>query len=519
MKRFLLAGLALSLSVLAQAQTLELDPTFGTNGYKIGAIPGDYTQFSAIRKTANESLICLGSEEDGNISIKSFLAKYNNAGTLDNTFGTNGIVKFNDSASVDNYYSALTLQSDGKILVGGSNYNRIALANTHWVKRYNANGTPDNTFGNNGSAQIFSTSTYLGNVANVSIQTDGKILVSYETESGDPGVTRLNANGSLDNTFGTNGLANPGTGIPGIFYNYVKALSNGKILVAAYINDINGSGNTTEILVYQLNSNGMVDLAFGVNGKFSYTRPAHELGIQNLNLQSDGKIIVGGYAYNPNGSSADVKLMLIRLNTNGSPDNTFGTQGVTTMTPESGDIEATSVYVLSDDKLIINYGNYDSLYSGLVKFTANGSPDVSFNDNSATKIIRDFDQGSFISGIEIQGDQKIVFAGAAVTDATDIDDLKYSTVIGRLKSTGTGITTSFKDMASIYPNPAKDKLYINLTKQEATATVFDLLGKKVMEQKIYRNGTLALEQLNSGVYLLHLNSGTTNATQQFSIVR
>lgn len=516
MKKNLLVGLALSLSVLTQAQTLELDPVFGTNGYALAATPGDHTQFYAIQKTGNESFICLGAEDADNDFSKGFLAKYTNAGALDNSFGTNGIVKFNDAATINNYYFALALQSDGKILVAGNNRDNITLVNTYWIRRYNADGSPDNTFGTNGSAPVFNTLGNFGYIANISIQTDGKILVSYESEPGDPGITRLNADGSLDNTFGTNGLANPGTGIPGIFYNYVKALDNGKILLTAYINDISGSGNTTEILVYQLNSNGMVDLAFGVNGKFNYTLAGHTLGIQNLNLQSDGKIIVGGYAYDPNSSSADMKLMLIRLNTNGSPDNTFGVQGVATMTPESGDIEATSVHVLSDDKLIINYGNYDSLYSGLVKFTANGTPDVTFNDNTAVKIIKDIELGNFVAGIEVQADQKIVFAGAS---ATDINDLKYHTMIGRLKASGTGITTGFKNMASIYPNPAKDRLYINLIQQEATATVFDLLGKKVLEQKIYRNGTLRLEPLNPGVYLLHLNSGTTNATQQFSIVR
>lgn len=512
MKRFLLVGLALSLSVLTQAQTLELDPTFGTNGYASAATPGDHTQFYAIQKTTNEAFICLGAEDEENDFSKGFLAKYTNAGVLDNSFGTNGIVKFNDAASINNYYFALALQSDGKILVAGNNQDNITLDETYWVRRYNANGTVDNTFGTNGSASIFNTSGDDGTITNISLQTDGKILINFQTTPDDPAITRLNADGSLDNTFGTSGLLVPDISFPGVSYNYVKALADGKMLVTAYFFGVNG----TEIMVYKLNNNGMIDLAFGVNGKFQYNLPGYELNVQNLNLQSDGKIIVGGYSYDPNSASADVKLMLIRLNTNGSPDNTFGTQGIATMTPESGDIEATSVYVLSDDKLIINYGNYDSLYSGLVKFNANGTPDVTFNNNTAIKIIRDIDLGSFIYGIEVQADNKIVFAGAS---ATDVDDLKYHTLIGRLKASGTGITTSFKEMASIYPNPANDKLYINLTKQEATATVFDLLGKKVMEQKIYRNGTLNVAELNSGVYLLHLNAGTTNATQQFSIVR
>jgi len=518
MKKILLAGLALSLGILAQAQTLELDPVFGTNGATIGAIPGNYNQFNAIKKTANESFICLGIEDIGNDHSKAFLAKYTNTGILDNSFGTNGIVTFNDGTTIDNLFFAMTLQSDGKILVGGTNQDYTTLENTYLIRRFNTDGTVDNTFGNNGAAVVFNTLNDFGNITNISVQTDGKILVSNETESGGPGITRLNANGSLDNTFGTNGLAHPGIGISGLFYNYVKALDNGKILVAAYINDANQSGATNEILVYGLNSNGMTDLAFGVNGKFNYTLPGQVLGIQNLNLQSDGKIIVGGYNYDPNSSSADIKLMLIRLLTNGSPDNTFGTQGVAKMTPESGDIEATSVHVLSDDKLLINYGNYDSLYSGLVKFTANGTPDVTFNDNTAIKIVRDFEMGSLLSAIEVQSDQKIVFAGAAVTGISGTDP-EYKSLIGRLTYSGLGVKTTFKDIATIYPNPAKDKLYINLNKQEATATVFDLSGKKVLEQKIYRTGTLNLTQLSSGAYLLNLNTNTGKAAQQFSIVK
>ncbi len=518
MKKILLAGLALSLSMLAQAQSLQLDPVFGTNGATIGAIPGNHHQFNAIQKTANESFICLGVEDADNGQSKAFLAKYTNSGVLDNSFGTNGIMTFNDGPTTDNLFFALTLQSDGKILVSGKNYDNTTFEETYLVRRYHPDGSLDNTFGNNGSATVFNTSTSFGFIGNISVQTDGKILASKETDSGEPGITRLNADGSLDQTFGANGLAHPGTGIPGLSYNYVKALDNGKILVAAYINDITGSGNTDEILVYGLNNNGMTDLAFGVNGKFNYTLPGQIVGIQSLNLQSDGKIIVGGYNYDPSSSSVNIKLMLIRLLTNGSPDNTFGTQGVAQITPEAGDIEATSVHVLGDDKLIFNYGNYDSLHSGLIKFTANGSPDVSFNDNTALKIVRDFNPGSLFTAIEVQSDQKIVFAGAAVTGMSGADP-EYKSLIGRLKLEGVGINTTFKDMARIYPNPAKDKLYIELNKQEAIASVFDLSGKKLLEQKINKNGILDLGRFSSGAYLLTLNAGTTSAAQQFSVTK
>ena len=512
MKKILLAGLALSLSILAQAQTLELDPGFGGNGYSLGTIGGNHNQFYAIQKTSGESFICLGTEQKATDFYRAFLAKYTNTGILDNSFGTNGIVQFNDPASVHNSYYAMTLQSDGKILVGGSTRDMVTHERTSGIRRYNTDGTVDNTFGNNGFAAAY-IPFMTPNISNISVQSDGKILLSHETIAGEAGITRMNANGSQDNTFGSYGVSHPGSGINGIFYSYVKALNDGKVLVAAYIRDNNGSGNINEILVYRLNSDGTTDLTFGVNGKFSYTLAGKALAIQNLNLQSDGKIIVGGYNRDPNSTTPDIKLMLIRLLTNGSPDNTFGTQGVANMAPEPGYIAATNVHVLNDDKLIVSYDNNDSFYSGLVKFTANGIPDVSFNNNSAIKIIRDIEQGNMVRGFEVQADQKIVFAGLAATNNQN------KSLIGRLKSTGTGITISFKDMASIYPNPANDKLHINLTKKEATATVFDLLGKKVMEQKIYRNGTLALEQLNSGVYLLHLNSGTSSAAQQFNILR
>lgn len=504
MKKFLTTGLVLTFSILAQAQTLVVD--------WISSNSGNYNnKFQAIEKTADESFICLGSEEQYNGTKTAFLAKFTDLDN-DQSFGINGFVRLNDLNIVNSFYSALMLQSDGKILVGGKHDD--GATHTYSVRRYNDDGTPDNTFGNNGATPIFNTLGNNGYISNISIQTDGKILVSNKADAGDPGITRLDANGSLDNTFGTNGLANPGSGISGIFYNYVKALNNGKILVAAYINDI--SGNTIEIMVYRLNSNGTTDPTFGVNGKFNYTLPGQVLEIQNLNLQSDGKIIVGGYSYDPTSSSGDRKLMLIRLLSNGSRDNTFGTQGVATMTPESGNIKATGVYLLNDDKLIFNYYNSDSLYSGLVKFSATGMPDLTFNNNTAIKIVRDLQMDHFISDFEVTSDQKIIFAGMSY--ATIIGQ-QYTSLIGRLRYVGTGISDAFQDLASIYPNPANDKLYINLKSGTATATVFDLSGKKVKEQKIYKNGTLNLTQLNSGAYLLHLNSGTNSAAQQFSIIR
>ena len=129
---------ALTISLAAQAAIGDLDPTFGAGG-KVTTLVGSSNSY------ANAVAVQL----DGKIVVAGIplLTRYNSDGTLDTTFGTNGIV----TNSGINQGKGVVIQTDGKILVAG-NPNVGRLNSDFWVARLNSNGSLDTSFGTNGIA-------------------------------------------------------------------------------------------------------------------------------------------------------------------------------------------------------------------------------------------------------------------------------------------------------------------------------------------------------------------------------
>src|SRR5688572_16787553 len=157
------------------------------------------------------------------------------AGRPDNTFGNSGKVSnlFNESDSI----SDMVLQPDGKIVTADSAY----LNNNYdiGVSRYNANGSVDVTFGNQGNTVTNLTNTN-DRATGIALQSDGKILVSGFSGSGffRPVVLRYNSNGLLDPTFGSGGIV--------VFNNFVgqfddvEVQADGKILLGGFTLNLTG---------------------------------------------------------------------------------------------------------------------------------------------------------------------------------------------------------------------------------------------------------------------------------------
>src|SRR2546423_15557297 len=203
------------------------------------------------------------------------------AGSLDPTFGTNGIVTTANTGA-----NAAALQSDGKIVVAGS-IGTQPNSQQPGLLRYNTNGTLDPNFGTGGEVTIGGTNA--GPAFAVAIQTDGKILTAA------PGnlrlkVFRFNTNGSPDTTFGSNGAAT--IQAAGLFLppasEGLALQSNGRILVA------------TGRVVARLLTNGQLDSTFGLNGA------AATVGGESIVLLPNGNILIGAGSvaslYAPNGS-------------------------------------------------------------------------------------------------------------------------------------------------------------------------------------------------------------------------
>lgn len=228
------------------------------------------------------------------VSAQYFARLFANTFALDTSFNTR--VGFNNLGSA----TAIALQSDKNVVVGGSfttysgeSYNRII--------RLTSGGTIDRTF--------VIGSGFNGNVSNgcVKIQTDGKILVggfftSYSGISANR-IVRLNTDGSIDPTFAY------GAGFNSTVLT-IALQNDGKILIGGNFTTYSG---LTSNRIIRLNTNGTIDNTFSVGSGFNYD-------LMMITIQNDGKILCGGRFGSYSGVTAN---NLIRLNTDGSIDNSF----------------------------------------------------------------------------------------------------------------------------------------------------------------------------------------------------
>jgi uncharacterized delta-60 repeat protein len=275
------------------------------------------------------------------------------------------------------------------------------------VVRFTASGDVDTTFDPpNGFL------TYDGGFDDynwgVAIQTDGKIVVAGESGNGvdsDLLVLRYNADGSLDGGFGTGGVVtyDSGRGDAGLA---LTIQSDGKIVVAG------GSNNGTDhdVLVLRYNADGSLDGGFGAGGVVTRDCGPYAFGWA-VAIQSDGKIVVTGECYTAPVHMVD--FLVLRYNTDGSPDNSFDGDGLVGHDTAGGDDAGLAVGIQSDGKIDaagLRYNGTDDDV-GVERLNTDGSRDAGFGTGFGLIFDAGSVQGDSGWGVAIQSDGKIVVTG------------------------------------------------------------------------------------------------------------
>jgi uncharacterized delta-60 repeat protein len=283
------------------------------------------------------------------LDSRSELVRYNADGSLDTTFGTDGIVS---AALIATRAADVAIQADGKIVVTYADYT---------VTRYNSDASLDTSFGDGGTA-----ATVLDyGASSVLIQADGKIVVS----GSDFALARYDSNGNLDPSFGVGGKVNTGFGGQG---SGLVGQPDGKLIVAG---DIFAGGHTS-FAVARYNTDGSLDASFGTGGEVSTSFGSTNNGANSVTLQADGKIVAAGASDNSE------NLALVRYNVDGSLDASFGSGGmVTTSVPNGSGSAAESVKIQPDGKILV--AGYSFVLGSntdfvLVRYNSDGSLDSSF---------------------------------------------------------------------------------------------------------------------------------------------
>ncbi len=395
-----------------------LDPSFGTDGivktdYFGGVKPDDAQAYSMALQTDGKIVVAGAHSLDAPDDVA--LARYNSDGSLDDSFGNDGRVITSIGTVSDGAYS-VAMQSDGKVVIAGYSNNEIAgVANKDFlVARYDSDGSLDTSFDTDGIA-----TTPIGSgdevARSVTVQADGKIVVAGSSKDGsndDFALVRYNADGSLDTSFGVGGIVTtPISGNNDSAYS-VALQTDGKIIAGGY--NYNGSGN--DFVLVRYNDDGSLDGSFGAAGTVATAIGGGFGGVNSIALQADGKIVAAGSAYNDN----YYDFSLARYNTDGSLDTSFDTDGIVTTSLGSRNDMVNSVALQSDGKIVAAGHSYGSnIDFGLARYNTDGSLDTSFDaDGMVTTPIG---SGTDVAhGVAVQDDGNIVVAGF-IDNGSDYD--------------------------------------------------------------------------------------------------
>jgi uncharacterized delta-60 repeat protein len=353
-------------------------------------------------------------------SVSDFaVARLNVDGGVDNSFGTGGEVTtpFPRSAQEQVFGShSVAVQPDGKIVMVGSTESSVTSppSGAFIVARYKADGSLDNTFGTNGRAAIDFSGTFVF-ADSVAVQSDGKLVVAGVSQGGGASlfaVARLNSDGSLDTSFGSAGTR---TIAIGTVYDYASSIalqSDGKIVLAGQSNTDSGS----DFAAVRLNSDGSLDTSFDGDGKQTIHFAGVSAGAADLALQPDGKFVLAGQTSSFQGGQHG-GFAVARLNGDGSLDTAFGAGGERTIDFDNSPYSFASGLALQSDGRIVVAGqafigqNFSKSDFALARLNGDGSLDTSFAAGGKQTI----DFGSFDDyavGVAVQADGRIVAAGA-----------------------------------------------------------------------------------------------------------
>jgi len=384
----------------------------------LGRLNRDGSLETSLYPGTNSDVTALAVQPDGKILLGGAFTRLGGGGT--GTTARSNLGRLNADGSLDalftpgadQYTETLAVQPDGKILVGGA-FTTLAGVARHRLGRLNADGSLDASFNPGANGVVYT----------LALQPDGKIVVAGDfTTLGGGGtgtptrnhIGRLNADGSLDAAFdpGANGVVNA-----------VALQPDGKILVGGGFTTLGGggTGTTGRIRIARLNADGSLDAPFdpGANGV-----------VYTLAPQPDGKVLVGGdfTMLGGGGSGTTPRSRLGRLNPDGSLDASFD--------PGASAIPQ-ALTVQSDGKILVG-GFFTTLGGGgtglmprsqIGRLNADGSIDTSFDPGA----------NNYVLTLAVQSDGKVLIGGAFTMLGGGGSGTTVRTSFGRLTNTDAAI--------------------------------------------------------------------------------
>jgi uncharacterized delta-60 repeat protein len=588
MKKYLLLIISIMLTgQLLLGQSGQLDPSFAVGGIFNEDLDGHDIPQAIDLQEDGKMVFILSKDFQGSPNFDIAVVRLNEDGTLDDTFADGGIYHYSNPVASDLGYDIKVLD-DGKILAAGS-HGTSGGDPDFLLFKLNADGTPDTSFGTDG-VMIQPVGPSQDYIRCIAISPEGQIIAgghhSPSTTLEERSiVARFNADGSLDTTFGEDGffiwneegynqiydidfsddgsiyacgksspagtdrlalykIRDGGSSLEPGFADNGEMLapwegkahdmivhSNGNIIIAGYASNMSGSN----VIAMAFDGTGNPVADFGMDGIFFFDLDDYDVS-RALIEQVDGKIILAGQSGGSHFTGgAPGAPLTVRIDENGMIDETWGDMGyVTTPIEETIGAIANDVIIQPDGKVVIagqqgaitgndmiaiRYGNFidvDQDGFGLEEdcndnnFDINpGADEVAYNglddDCNAETPDDDIDGDGFVLEDDCDDTNADINPDATEIPGNDVDEDCDGLVVGVNE-------TELAQKFNVYPSPTRNMVYIDFyleTPDIDFIEVNDYTGRKVRTIKVTQNTTkvaIPLDGLPQGLWMLTIHT-------------
>lgn len=440
-------------------------------------------------------------------------------GQLDSSFNSTGHLKFSGSNQPDaKELNNLVVLPDHKILYAGKS--SVSSNSKIIVFKINEDGSFDSSFGQNGVTHFSAGPGSFNSLSAMSAQSDNKVLLlasnfDYQTNIG--GIVRLNNNGSLDATFGNGGIMSGDLGFASnyISYSMIKVLSDNSFLVTGTHLTNSPQDFIRVNFVAKFNADGTLQTSFGTNGKVILPISASErLSFLNkyIDVDNNGFIYVNCSTNGP----VTPEVLVYKISPTGSIVTNYGQNGRLAIPGLHHDSWYYYDACIQDSNKLLVAGMIDTgnnAHYKIKRILEDGTEDLTFAGTSSeiTGTRNAFDHFHFLG---LQDSNKIILGGYGKKEKSG-EDLLFPVVMrftNAVEDGGTDTTvTSIQHVPGqnpikIYPNPIHNYFSVEGIYAMTDITIQDITGKTIFTQRLNNKAaqTIDCAQWLPGIYLIRL---------------
>jgi len=504
-----------------------VDITFSENGIKLFNF-SNFNKVTSIAYVGNKIYIA-GHQASGTAfsSFRASISRFNEDGTPDSTFNETGNLVENvfSNPISSSFYTHVLVQPDGKIVCFGfESSNSIGGVNIAVAKRYNTDGTVDDTFNNNPG---FGYPDFLQGIAIYNspgiLESDGSMRFSYPAFSDFERLVsvKIDSSGEAVSTYGTNG-----TNITNVvlanqrIHRFLKSGNNIYGLHLAF-------GSNTDMLAYALDANGDADASFAGDGSWNIPNFPASGGSEipfDMHLDSQNRL----YFFGSGSFAGGDRAAFYRANLSGNLDSTLISDGSNVLA-EFPFSEIRNALFENDSTIILNIftnsrmglvklqlksSNVLTSLTGLNTICAGTSTTIAISNPSDCYTYNWTKDGEAFAGNDAE--ITVTETGAYQVTATASGETSFSQPIVINVEDCTGMNEINASKITIYPNPAESMLNIKMEgNQLFNYLIYDISGRVIQSGITSSQNTLDIASLTPGIYVIHFENTKTYSQLKF----